>query len=341
MISEQDFDITPLTTFGVPARCRRYVEAASVEELRQVVGHLTDADRPLLVMGGGSNMLFTRPYPATVVHPKIMGVRAVGHGADGSVLVEAGAGEVWDHFVALCIEHGWHGAENLSLIPGEVGASAVQNIGAYGAEASDIIESVGVVDTAGEGAPAVTIPAGECGYGYRQSHFKSVWRGRYIVTHVTYRLSTTFTPRLHYGSLRQYLDERGIGHPTPQQVREAVIAIRRQRLPDPAIEGNAGSFFVNPVVSRTLFLSLAERYPLISHYPVDDLHEKLSAAWLIESCGWKGKTVGKAGVHSRQALVIVNHGGATGDEILHVAHLVSDDVFRKFGIRLTPEVNIL
>ncbi len=326
-------------TFGIDAKCRRFVEFYSVEELQQLALTLTDADRPLLVLGGGSNLLLTADFAGTVVHSAIRGHEVVEEAASGdTLLLRCGSGETWDDVVALCVERGWHGAENLSLIPGEVGASAVQNIGAYGAEAKDIIETVEAVELA-TGRKCLFSNA-DCQYAYRQSRFKGEWLGRFVITHVTYRLSRTFVPRLDYGNIRSELQRLGISEPTAEQLRQVIIGIRRAKLPDPKVEGNAGSFFMNPVVSREKYLQLEARYPGMPHYTIDSAHEKIPAGWMIDQCGWKGRTVGRAGVHSRQALVLVNRGGATGAEVLHLCQLICADVKATFGIEIHPEVNI-
>ena len=233
--------------------------------------------------------------------------------------------------------------ENLSLIPGEVGASAVQNIGAYGAEAKDVIESIEAVEIAT--GKVVTISAADCNYAYRQSIFKHEWKNKYLITHVTYRLSSTFTPHLDYGNIRAELEKKGIVTPTAQQLRDTIIEIRNEKLPDPKVEGNAGSFFMNPIVDKEKFQELAARYEKMPHYVVEDTNGevayKIPAGWMIDQCGWKGKTLGKAGVHAKQALVLVNRGGATGADITHLMKTIQDDVKRSFGIELHPEVNII
>lgn len=333
----RDYDLTARNTFGIAAACRRFVEFGSVAELRAALAALTEADRPLLAIGGGSNLLFTGDFAGTVLHSAIKGVECTD--CAGGVLLRVGSGETWDDIVALCVANGWHGAENLSLIPGEVGASAVQNIGAYGVEAKDIIhevEAVGVAD-----GKAVKFGVGDCGYAYRHSKFKGEWRGRYIITHVTYRLSKEFRPCLDYGNIRAELQGRGVGEPTAAQLRQVVIDIRNSKLPDPKVAGNAGSFFMNPVVGRGKYEELAALYPGMPHYTVDGGHEKIPAGWLIEQCGWKGRSLGRAGVHAKQALVLVNLGGATGQDVLRLCEAIVADVYGKFGIRISPEVNIL
>ncbi len=331
------FELSGHNTFGIHAFCRRFVEIETVEEAVAFFPTLGASDHPLLIIGGGSNLLLTADFPGTVVRSAIKGISA--EERDGEVWLRCGSGETWDDVVALCVERGWHGAENLSLIPGDVGASAVQNIGAYGAEVKDIIQLVEAVDI--NTSQRVEIPVSECEYGYRDSRFKHEWRQRFFITAVTYRLTKTWQPRLDYGNIRASLEEKGITAPTAAQLRQVVIDIRNAKLPDTKVEGNAGSFFVNPVVDRAKYEQLAAEYPGMPHYTVDDSHEKVPAGWLIEQCGWKGRTLGRAGVHHRQALVLVNKGGATGSEVLRLCEAVKADVMRKFGIEIHSEVNIV
>ncbi len=331
------FDLSKHNTFGIHASCKRFVEIDTAEEAAAFFPSLHDTDLPLLIIGGGSNLLLTADFPGTVVRSAIKGISA--EERDGEVWLRCGSGETWDDVVALCVQRGWYGAENLSLIPGDVGASAVQNIGAYGTEVKDIVERIEAVDiSTGE---RVQIPASECQYGYRDSRFKHEWHQRFFITAVTYRLSLSFEPRLDYGNIREMLSQEGITQPTAAQLRQVIIDIRNAKLPDTKVEGNAGSFFVNPVVSREKYEQLAAKYPGMPHYMIDDCHEKIPAGWLIEQCGWKGRTLGRAGVHHRQALVLVNKGGATGEEVLRLCETVKADVRRKFGIEIHSEVNII
>lgn len=332
-----DFNLKSHNTFGIDVCCRRFIEFSNVDELRFLLCSLTAADYPLLLLGGGSNMLFTKDFNGTVLHSAIKGHEATA--VDNGILLRCGSGEKWDDMVALSVENDWHGAENLSLIPGEVGASAVQNIGAYGVEAKDIIHKVETVEI--NTGKIVSFTNEDCCYAYRQSRFKNEWLGRYIVTHVTYRLSTMFTPCLDYGNIRAELRAEGIMEPTATQLRDVIIKIRNAKLPDPAVEGNAGSFFMNPLVSRAKFDELATQYADIPHYVVDADHIKIPAGWMIEQCGWKGRSLGRVAVHSRQALVLVNKGGATGLDVLRLCDTVRADVLKKFGIEIKPEVNIL
>lgn len=332
-----DFNLKEHNTFGIDVKCRRFIEFESVDELLQIVNSLTDADKPLLVLGGGSNMLFTADYEGTVLHSAIKGHVAVQ--TDEGIMLRCGSGEVWDDIVSLCVSNRMYGAENLSLIPGDVGASAVQNIGAYGAEAKDIILKVEAVDL--QTGKMCEFTNEECEYAYRKSKFKGEWRNRFVITYVTYQLSEVFCPCLDYGNIRAELEKRNIKVPTAEQLRNVIIDIRNEKLPEPKVEGNAGSFFMNPVVPKAKYEELVARFGNVPHYSVDDNNEKIPAGWMIDQCGWKGKSLGKAGVHSRQALVLVNRGGAEGKDIVALCDAIKRDVKDKFGIDIVPEVNII
>lgn len=332
-----DFNLKEHNTFGIDVKCRRFIEFESVDELLQIVNSLTDADKPLMVLGGGSNMLFTADYEGTVLHSAIKGHVAVQ--TDEGIMLRCGSGEVWDDIVSLCVSNRMYGAENLSLIPGDVGASAVQNIGAYGAEAKDIILKVEAVDL--QTGKMCEFTNEECEYAYRKSKFKGEWRNRFVITYVTYKLSEVFCPCLDYGNIRAELEKRNIKVPTAEQLRNVIIGIRNEKLPDPKVEGNAGSFFMNPVVPKAKYEELVARFGNVPHYSVDDNNEKIPAGWMIDQCGWKGKSLGKAGVHSRQALVLVNRGGAEGKDIVALCDAIKRDVKDKFGIDIVPEVNII
>lgn len=332
-----DFNLKEHNTFGIDVKCRRFIEFESVDELLQIVNSLTDADKPLLVLGGGSNMLFTADYEGTVLHSAIKDHVAVQ--TDEGIMLRCGSGEVWDDIVSLCVSNRMYGAENLSLIPGDVGASAVQNIGAYGAEAKDIILKVEAVDL--QTGKMCEFTNEECEYAYRKSKFKGEWRNRFVITYVTYKLSEVFCPCLDYGNIRAELEKRNIKVPTAEQLRNVIIDIRNEKLPDPKVEGNAGSFFMNSVVPKAKYEELVARFGNVPHYSVDDNNEKIPAGWMIDQCGWKGKSLGKAGVHSRQALVLVNRGGAEGKDIVALCDAIKRDVKDKFGIDIVPEVNII
>lgn len=325
-------------TFGIDAECDRFVEYETVDEAVQTA---KDLARPYLILGGGSDLLLTGDYHGTVVHSAITDMASEPDG-DG-ILLRVGSGRSWDGIVEMAVHAGWHGAENLSGIPGEVGASAVQNIGAYGAEVKDLIESVEAVEI-GTGR-VVTLSNADCRYSYRQSRFKHEWKDRFLITHVTYRFSFTFQPRLDYGNIRAALDGRHIGEPTALQLRDTIIAIRDAKLPDPRHTGNAGSFFMNPIVGKEKWEALQALYPTMPHYVVNadgkPTGYKIPAGWMIEQCGWKGRSLGRAGVHDKQALVLVNRGGATGQEIVTLMQRIQADVKAKFGVDLQPEVNVV
>lgn len=329
-------------TFGIDALCSRFLEYASVEEAKQVALLLREEGLPYIIVGEGSNLLLTKDYDGIVVHSAILGCKEVsvdGTNAD-EVYVSYGSGVTWDDVVAESVSNGWHGAENLSLIPGEVGASAVQNIGAYGAEAKDLIYKVEAVEIAT--GKVVEFGVDECDYSYRQSRFKHEWKNKYLITHVTYRFSRHYSPDLDYGNIRQALAAKGVeGMPSPELLRQTIIEIRQAKLPDPKVMGNAGSFFMNPIVGRDVYERLAAQYEAMPHYVVDADHIKIPAGWMIEQCGWKGKSLGRAGVHDRQALVLVNRGGATGNEVVALYEQIIKDVKKKFGIEIHPEVNVI
>ena len=338
MKDEKNYSLLNNNTFGIDESCRRFVEFSSVDELKQLVLSLEDSDRPLLIIGGGSNLLLTKPFDGTVLHSAIRGTEVVKEDAE-NVYLRCGSGETWDDIVELAVGNGWYGMENLSIIPGEVGASAVQNIGAYGAEAKDIIYEVEAVEIA-TGNMVVMLNA-ECQYGYRQSRFKGEWKDKYVIHHVVYRLSKTFTAATTYGNIQSELECKGITEPTARDIRETIIEIRNRKLPDPKVTGNAGSFFMNPVVERPFYEALAKEYPAMPHYEVDADHVKIPAGWLIDQCGWKGKSLGTAGVHSQQALVLVNNGGAKGEDIVALSDKIRKDVKERFGIDIYPEVNFV
>ena len=326
-----NYSLLAHNTFGIEARCSRFLEYSTVEEAQEIALLLKS---PYLLIGAGSNLLLTGDFDGMVVHSALRGIEKI-----DATHVRCGSGEVWDDVVAWCVAHTLYGAENLSLIPGEVGASAVQNIGAYGAEVKDFISSIEAVEI-GTGKQCL-FSREECQYGYRDSRFKHEWKNRFFITAVTYRLSREFRPQLDYGNIRHELEARSIGLPTPWQLRQVIIDIRQAKLPDPAVEGNAGSFFVNPVVPREVLQRIQKEYDQVPFYEVDSDRVKIPAGWLIEQCGWKGRSLGRAGVHNRQALVLVNRGGATGQEVLTLCNAVKADVKNRFGIDIYSEVNII
>ena len=327
-----DYSLLNHNTFGMDVKAKRYVEYDSEEELKTLIPTL---EGEVLHMGGGSNLLFKGDFAGTVLHSAIRGIEIVEEKGD-EVLVRVGAGEVWDDFVAWAVAQGLGGVENLSLIPGEVGASAVQNIGAYGVEAKDVIALVEAVEL--QNGQKRVFGTLECDYAYRQSIFKKQLKGKYAITYVTYRLQKTPQLKLEYGNIKAVLGEKK--DLTIADVRQAIIDIRNAKLPDPKVQGNAGSFFMNPVVSREKFLSIQKDYPNMPFYEVEG-GVKIPAGWMIDQCGWKGKSLGRAGVHDEQALVLVNLGGATSNEIITLCETVCKDVYEKFGIEIHPEVNLI
>ena len=332
----RDYSLLPHNTFGMDVKASVFIEYASVKELKEVLS-LYVKDNQWLHIGKGSNLLFTGDFSGIILHSAIKGYEVI-HEDTNEVVVRVGAGEVWDDFVAMTVENEWYGAENLSLIPGEVGASAVQNIGAYGVEAKDLIVGVEAIEVS-TGKESI-FKNEECGYAYRESVFKSSLKYQYLVTHVSYRLKKTPCYHLDYGNIRLELEKQKV-RLTLANVRQAIISIREAKLPDPKLQGNAGSFFMNPVISREHFEALLVDYPLMPHYEVDAESIKIPAAWMIDQCGWKGKRLGRAGVHDKQALVLVNLGGAVGTEVIALSEAIQKSVYEKFGINILPEVNFI
>ena len=286
-------------------------------------------------IGGGSNLLFTKDYDGLILHSRIGGIEVTAEDSQ-TVSLRVGAGVVWDDFVACCVEHGWYGAENLSLIPGEVGASAVQNIGAYGVEVKELITAGETVNVQGYGR---VYSVEECEYAYRSSIFKRPENKSVFVTYVRFRLSKEERYTLDYGTIRQELAKYPA--PTLPIVRKVIIEIRESKLPDPKVMGNAGSFFMNPIVAKEKLEALQRDYPRIPYYELPDGRVKIPAGWMIDQCGWKGKSLGPAAVHDKQALVLVNRGGAKGSDIVALSDAVRASVRDKFGIDIHPEVNVI
>lgn len=329
-----DVSLLKRNTFGIEAKAARLVEFSSVDALVDfLAGGFSGRS---LVIGGGSNLLFVNDFDGTVFHSTIMDIDVVGESAD-EVLLRVGSGVNWDALVAYTVEKGWCGLENLSLIPGEVGASAVQNVGAYGVEAGDLIEKVETIRIAD--AMPCSFTKADCDFAYRHSIFKAGEKDRHIVTYVTYRLQKSACFKLSYGNLKDKVEE--LGGATLANVRRAVCEIREAKLPNPEQVGSAGSFFMNPIVDAAKAAVLKEVYPAMPQYPLADGRVKLSAGWLIEQCGWKQTPHEHVGVYKHQALVVVNLGGATGREVLDFAQAVVASVKEKFGVCLNMEVNAI
>lgn len=325
-------------TFGLNEKARFYQLVESLDDLKSALQFADQHHLPILVLGGGSNILLTKDFPGLVVHIASKGIDLV-FSSDQQVIVDVAAGENWHQFVLYSLERKWFGLENLSLIPGSVGASPMQNIGAYGVEVGQWIESVEWLDR--ETGQLKRTQAADCQFGYRDSIFKQSLKERAIIWSVRFRLSLKPQPKIEYGDIRLVLEKWAIQQPQPQDISKAIIEIRQSKLPNPSQVGNAGSFFKNPVVSKSVFSGLSTKFPQIPHYPVDENQVKVPAAWLIETAGWKGKNFGNYGVHDRQALVLVNYGGATGRQIWDLAMEIQRDVKEKFGIELQPEVNLV
>jgi len=323
-------------TFGIDVNADCFIEYDSVDDLCVVLQLDIVKSSELLAIGGGSNLLFLNDFKGVVIHSVYNKIKQVDED-DQHVYLEVGSGVNWDDFVEYAVENGWGGVENLSNIPGEVGASAVQNIGAYGVEVQDVIVTVNAVEIATSKTKTFTNEA--CCYAYRQSVFKNELKGKFIITSVIFRLSKQPNFVLNYQHLEEdLLKSRAINL---RQIRKTIIAIRESKLPDYKLLGNAGSFFMNPVITKQEFNNLQVKYPAIPHYFVSNTEEKVPAGWLIDQCGWKGKQIGNAAVHDKQALVIVNKGNATGTEIVYLAEKVQQSVTEKFNIDLTPEVNYI
>ncbi|MDI3514574.1 MAG: UDP-N-acetylmuramate dehydrogenase [Rhodocyclaceae bacterium] len=325
---ERDADLSTLNTFGLRARAACLLRLRSAEALATA-----PQQGPRLVLGGGSNLVLTGDFPGTVLKVEIGGRRLL-RTEPTAWIVEAGAGENWHDFVRWTLDQGWPGLENLSLIPGTVGAAPIQNIGAYGLEFSERFDSLDAVDL--DSGAACSFGLADCDFGYRDSVFKRS-PGRWLITAVRFRLPRPWQPVTRYADVARELEARGIEAPSALDISDAVIAIRRRKLPDPAEIGNAGSFFKNPVVEAAACARLLAAHPAMPHYPQPDGREKLAAGWLIEQAGWKGRDLGPVGCYEHQALVLVNRGGATGADVRRIAAAIMADVEARFGVRLEPE----
>lgn len=341
MIFKKNYSLKKYNTFGVDATAALFAELKQPEDVIELITKLDEEKLPLLVIGGGSNILFTCDFPGIVALNVIKGIKYL-ETAENFGIISAGAGENWHEFVRICMKNGWHGLENLALIPGSVGAAPVQNIGAYGVEQSDCLHSLTGIDIIDR--KTITLSAEECKFGYRSSIFKNDLKGRFVITSVNYKLSRQFEPKLNYRELRTELAKFPTVVPDAQYVFDTVIRIRKRKLPDPAKLGNAGSFFKNPTVKKETVNELKIRFPDIPLFPFSDVDRdlfKLSAGWLIEKCNLKGLRKGSAGVYDKHALILVNHGSASGSDINAIAKIIISKVKKKFGIVLEPEVLIV
>ena len=334
---QQNISLKPYNTFGIDVQAKQFVSVRNIDELKSILNQFKN--EKILLLGGGSNMLLTKPFDGLVIHLNIKGKSIVLEDKN-FVHVKGFAGENWHEFVLWCIDQNYGGIENLSLIPGNLGSAPIQNIGAYGVELKDMMVSCEVLDT--RDLTVKTLESKDCHFGYRDSIFKREEKGNFIILSVTLKL-TKSNHSLHtsYGAISEELQNLGINNPTIKDVSNAVINIRKSKLPDPIEIGNSGSFFKNPVVDIKHFETLKETFPDMPHYPVSEKEVKIPAGWLIEKTGFKGKTLGNYGVHKKQALVLVNYGGADGKDILQLAKLIQKTIFRIFGIEIETEVNIL
>lgn len=334
----QDISLKEYNTFGIEAKAESIIEVFNNQEVKEALAYAEESSLKPLILGGGSNVLFTQSsYPLVIIN-KIKGISKLDENED-FVWVKAGAGEVWHDLVIFCIERGWGGIENLSLIPGTVGAAPMQNIGAYGVEIKEVFESLEAIDVVTLEEKSFANEA--CQFGYRESVFKKELKGKYFITSIVLKLTKHPVVNISYGAIAEVLNDNGVTKPNIKQVSEAVIQIRQSKLPNPAEIGNAGSFFKNPVIDANQFENLKKKYPDIPSYAQPNGDVKVPAGWLIEQCGWKGSKEGDIGVHKNQALVLVNYGGGKGSEIRDLALRVQASVEEKFGITITPEVNVI
>ncbi len=336
---QQNIDLRTLNTFGIQASARYFAALKDTTEFSTLMQLPEWQQLPKFILGGGSNVLFTQQFTGLIIKNEMMGIHRLAED-DDHVWLQVGAGENWHTFVLYCIEQGLGGVENLSLIPGTVGAAPIQNIGAYGVELCDVFEELTALDMASGVSKIFSREA--CQFGYRDSVFKSLYKNQYLITCVTLRLNKKPQFNLSYGALQQTLQDMHVTEPTLRTISEAVMQIRRSKLPDPAVLGNAGSFFKNPIIALQQFTALKNEFALMPHFEGDSPSTvKISAGWMIEQCGWKGKRVGEVGVYDKQALVLVNYGAGTGADIQQLVAHIQQSVFARFGVQLMPEVNII
>ena len=334
---QENISLKPFTTFGIDKKAKFFTTVETLDELKAALLAAKEKQLPVFILGGGSNILLTRDIEGLVIKLEIKGINLVKEEGD-QLWVEVGAGEMWHELVLHSIAQDWAGLENLSLIPGTVGASPMQNIGAYGVEIKDVFDSLQAMHR--ETLEMQSFDAEACRFGYRESVFKQTFKDQYVITSVTFRLSKTPNFHLEYGAIREVLAANGIDQPSIRAISDAVIQIRQSKLPDPKEIGNAGSFFKNPTIPNAQFDALKASYPSIPGYPSAE-GVKVAAGWLIEQTGWKGKRIGEVGVHAKQALVLVNYGGGTGEEIKKLSEQIQASVYDKFGVQLQAEVNFI
>lgn len=333
---QKNISLKQYNTFGIDATAAYFSEFATVDELQELTEYFSDKEK--LILGGGSNILFTKDYAGAVLKNTIKGIEVIDEDNE-YIYIKAGSGEVWHQFVLYCIKNNYAGIENLSLIPGYVGASPMQNIGAYGVEIKDVFHSLEAFHI--QDKATVTFTKDACAFGYRESVFKNKYKNQFVITSVIYKLYKQPRINIAYGAIAQELEKMHVNTPTIKDVSDAVITIRRSKLPDPAEIGNAGSFFKNPVIDANHFQKILAQHPDMPHYPAEENKIKIPAGWLIEKAGWKGFKKNDYGVHAKQALVLVNYGNAKGKEIYHLSEEIISDIYSKFDILLEREVNIM
>lgn len=334
----QNISLKPYNTFGLEAKAKYFVVFKSVEELKEILSKEKIKNERKLFLGGGSNILLMRDFDGLVLKNEIYGIENIFED-DSKVILKSGAGEVWHSFVLKSIDMGLSGLENLSLIPGTVGAAPMQNIGAYGVEIKDVFVSLEALNL--DTLEIEQFNKEDCGFGYRESYFKHAGKGKYVIINVSFELSKISDFNVSYGAIKETLDQMGVKDLTTKAISEAVISIRKSKLPDPAKIGNSGSFFKNPEIPKTQYDIVVEAFPNMPHYVIDADTVKVPAGWLIEQAGWKGKRIGEIGVHTKQALVLVNYGGGKGQDLANLAYEIQASVLEKFGIKITPEVNFI
>ncbi|MFT5820012.1 MAG: UDP-N-acetylmuramate dehydrogenase [Crocinitomix sp.] len=335
---QTNVNLQPHNTFGLASNAANFANFNSLVELKELLQHNQTAGHELLILGGGSNILLTQDFNGLVLKNDLKGIEIIAE--DGNdCLVKANAGENWHDFVLYAIEHNLGGIENLSLIPGSVGASPMQNIGAYGVEIKDVFHELEALNI--ETLVVEKFDTQQCSFGYRESVFKRTLKGKYVILNMTLRLTKNHQLNTSYGAIEKQLAEMNIPNPTIKNVSDAVITIRQSKLPDPKKIGNSGSFFKNPVIGKVQFDALKAKFPTIAHYPIDENHIKLAAGWLIDNAGWKGKTIDNYGVHKDQALVLVNYGGAIGRDIYNLSQEILESISSIYGVDLEREVNII